>query len=439
MTPQEAFRSALDNLAAHKLRSALTMLGMIFGVGAVIAMMSIGAGAERQALASIERLGLRNLLVRAKTFKDDELKEIRQKSLGVSQRDAAAIAEAVPGVDLVAPRIRIDPYKVISPAGKSDGTAVYGVTPRYSGLAHLTLAEGRFLDPLDESTHAQVCVIGSEVRRDLFGYGQAVGELVKVNDVWLEVVGVLAAADVAAPGSGLPGSSGTGSGTSSGPAGGSGDNNGAQAAAGAGGSSREIYLPLSTADRKFEHPVLASPLDEIVVRLKDGVSGEETSPVLRDLLDRLHGGTGDYELVVPEALLAESRRTQRLFNVVMGAIAGISLLVGGIGIMNIMLATVLERTREIGVRRAVGARSSDIRFQFIVESFAISLIGGLVGIVAGLALARGVAAYAGWETIVTGASIVLATGVAMTVGLASGIYPAARAAALDPIEALRYE
>jgi putative ABC transport system permease protein len=437
MTPQEAFRSALDNLAAHKLRSALTMLGMIFGVGAVIAMMSIGAGAERQALASIERLGLRNLLVRAKSFKDDELKEIRQKSLGVSQRDAAAIAEAVPGVDLVAPRIRIDPYKVISPGGKSDGAAVYGVTPRHAELAHLTLAEGRFLDPLDESTHAQVCVIGSEVRRDLFGYGRAVGELVKVNDVWLEVVGVLAGADTgAAP------VVGSGSGGSAGAAGGGGGDDksapGAQAAAG-GGSSHEIYLPLSTADRKFEHPTLASPLDEIVVRLKDGVSGEETSPVLRDLLDRLHGGTGDYELVVPEALLAESRRTQRLFNVVMGAIAGISLLVGGIGIMNIMLATVLERTREIGVRRAVGARSSDIRFQFIVESFAISLIGGVVGIVAGLALARGVAAYAGWETIVTGASILLATGVAMTVGLASGIYPAARAASLDPIEALRYE
>jgi putative ABC transport system permease protein len=436
MTPQEALRSALDNLAAHKLRSALTMLGMIFGVGAVIAMMSIGAGAERQALASIERLGLRNLLVRAKTFKDDELKEIRQKSLGVSQRDAAAIAEAVPGVDLVAPRIRIDPYKVISPGGKSDGAAVYGVTPRHAELAHLTLAEGRFLDPLDESTHAQVCVIGSEVRRDLFGYGQAVGELVKVNDVWLEVVGVLAAADTGSkPVGGAAGGSSSG-GDSSGPA--AAGDKGALDAAG-GGSAHEIYLPLSTADRKFEHPTLASPLDEIVVRLKNGVSGEETSPVLRDLLDRLHGGTGDYELVVPEALLAESRRTQRLFNVVMGAIAGISLLVGGIGIMNIMLATVLERTREIGVRRAVGARSSDIRFQFIVESFAISLIGGVVGIVAGLALARGVAAYAGWETIVTGASILLATGVAMTVGLASGIYPAARAAALDPIEALRYE
>ncbi|MFL6260026.1 MAG: ABC transporter permease [Thermoanaerobaculia bacterium] len=435
MTPQEAFRSALDNLAAHKLRSALTMLGMIFGVGAVIAMMSIGAGAERQALASIERLGLRNVLVRAKTFKDDELREIRQQSLGVSQRDAAAIAEAVPGVDLVVPRIHIDPYKVISPSGKTDGAAVYGVPPRYADLAHLALAEGRFLDPLDESTHAQVCVIGPEVRRDLFGYGQALGEVVKVNDVWLEVVGVLAADAAPASTAGAGGAGGPGKGSEGGePASAS-----SGGAGGSGLSSREIYLPLSTADRKFEHPVLASPLDEIVVRLKDGVSGEETAGVMRDLLDRLHAGTGDYELVVPEALLAESRRTQRLFNVVMGAIAGISLLVGGIGIMNIMLATVLERTREIGVRRAVGARRGDIRFQFIVESFAISLIGGVAGIVAGLALARGVAAYAGWQTIVTGASILLATGVAMTVGLASGIYPATRAASLDPIEALRYE
>jgi putative ABC transport system permease protein len=423
MTPREAFRSALDNLAAHKLRSALTMLGMIFGVGAVIAMMSIGAGAERQAMATIERLGLRNVLVRAKTFKEDELREIRQKSLGVSQRDAAAIAEAIPGIEMVAPRIRIDPYKVISPSGKSEGDAVYGVTPNHARLSNLTLAEGRFLDPLDESTHAQVCVIGPAVRRDLFGYSPAVGQLMKVNDVWLEVVGVLAS-ETEPSGKG----SGPGQGKET-----------AAAADSSGGTSREIYLPLSTADRKFEHPDLASPLDEIVVRLKEGVSGAETSALTRDLLDRLHAGAGDYELVVPEALLAESRRTQRLFNVVMGAIAGISLLVGGIGIMNIMLATVLERTREIGVRRAVGARAKDIRFQFMVESFAISLIGGLAGIVAGLALARGVAAFAGWETIVTSASILLSTGVAMGVGLASGIYPATRAASLDPIEALRYE
>ena len=415
MSPQEALRSALDNLAAHKLRSALTMLGMIFGVGAVIAMLAIGAGAELQALGMIERLGLRNVLVRAKAYKDEELQEIRQKSLGVSQRDAAAIAEAIPGVELVAPRIRIDPYKVLSPSGKTEGAAVYGVTWRHADLSHLEIAEGRFLDPLDERTHAQVAVIGQDVRRDLFGYGPAVGKLVKVDDVWLEVVGVLTPAAPEA----------TGAATSEGVP--------------VGSVSKEIYVPVTTAERKFEHSPLASPLDEIVIRLKDGASGTETASLVRDLLGRLHGGVEDYEVVVPEALLAQSRRTQRLFNVVMGAIAGISLLVGGIGIMNIMLATVLERTREIGVRRAVGARSRDIRFQFIIESFAISLIGGLTGIAAGLVLAWIVGAYAGWETIVTGASIVISTGVAMAVGLASGIYPAARAAALDPIEALRYE
>jgi len=410
MSPREALLAAAGSLAAHKLRSALTMLGMIFGVGAVIAMLSIGEGAERQALGTIERLGLRNVLVRARDLNDQEAKEVRQKSLGVSARDAAAITEAVPGVELVAPRIDIEPWKVLSATGKTAAT-VLGVSSRHAGLAHLQIAEGRFLDPLDERTHAQVAVIGPGVRRDLFGYGPAVGQLFKVNDVWLEVVGVLAP---------------VGEGTSF-----QGVSIGAQAS--------EIYIPVTTAERKFDHPPLDAPLDEIVVRLKEGADPAAAAQVIGELLRRLHSGADDYQIVVPEALLAESRRTQRLFNVVMGCIAGISLLVGGIGIMNIMLATVLERTHEIGLRRAVGARRGDIRFQFVVESFAISLLGGLMGIAAGLAIARGVALYAGWETVVTGTAILLATGVAMAVGLASGIYPATRAAALDPIEALRWE
>ncbi|HET9211800.1 MAG TPA: ABC transporter permease [Thermoanaerobaculia bacterium] len=410
MNPGEALVSAIGNLAAHKLRSALTMLGMIFGVGAVIAMLSIGEGAEKQALGMIERLGLRNVLVRARDLDEEEAKEIRQKSLGVSARDATAIAEAIPGVELVAPRIEIEPYKVLSATGKATAK-VFGVSSHHAELADLELAEGRFLDPLDEKSHAQVAVIGPGVRRDLFGYGPALGQVFKVNDVWLEVVGVLAQ---------------VGEGTSF---------QGVQI----GSQASEVYIPVSTAERKFDHPPLDAPLDEIVVRLKEGIDSAQSARLIGELLSRLHAGADDYELVVPEALLEQSRRTQRLFNVVMGCIAGISLLVGGIGIMNIMLATVLERTREIGVRRAVGAKRADIRFQFVVESFAISLIGGLMGIAVGLAIARGVALYAGWETIVTGAAILVSTGVAMTVGLASGIYPATRAAALDPIEALRYE
>ena len=191
MTVRESFQSALANLAAHKLRSALTMLGMIFGVGAVIAMLSIGAGAERSALEMIERLGLRNVILRSKEMKDDELEEVRKKSQGLSWRDAQAIQDAVPGVELVAARVAIDPYKVLAAGAKTKAT-VSGVSFRQADIARLDLVEGRFLDSLDERDHAQVCVIGTGVRRDLFGYGPALGSDLKVNDVWLTVVGCCA-------------------------------------------------------------------------------------------------------------------------------------------------------------------------------------------------------------------------------------------------------
>ncbi|HLU66220.1 MAG TPA: FtsX-like permease family protein, partial [Kofleriaceae bacterium] len=200
-----------------------------------------------------------------------------------------------------------------------------------------------------------------------------------------------------------------------------------------------IYLPFTTAMRKFELEPLASPLSEMVVRLADGAPARETGAVIGTLLDRLHGGVRDYEIVVPEALVQQSRDTQRLFNLVMGCIAGISLLVGGIGIMNIMLASVLEQTREIGVRRAVGARRRDIRFQFLVTAFSLALLGGLAGVGIGLGIARVIAAYADWPTVVTTWSIALSLAVSVSVGLVSGMYPAMRAARLDPIEALRHE
>jgi putative ABC transport system permease protein len=405
MDRTETLTSALTNLNRHKLRTSLTMLGMIFGVGAVIAMLSIGAGAEKKALEAIGKLGLRNVIVKAKEVKPDDRQELRKKSLGVSLRDAEAILEAVPNVERVLPRIEVKPYQIMAPGAKTKGNKVFGVSWRYREVADVGLSHGRFFDARDEHEHAQVCVIGEEVRRNLFGYGDVLGKQLKVNDVWLEVVGVLAS-----------------------------DPAGATQA-----TSKEIWIPVSTAMRKFDRDPLDAPIDELLVTVKDGVSTRRTAQVIEPLLQRLHGGADDYEVVVPEALLEQSRQTQRIFNIVMGSIAGISLLVGGIGIMNIMLASVLERTREIGVRRAIGATRKDIRAQFVIESFAISLIGGIAGIIIGIVLARVVAAYAGWPTVITIGSLILSTGVSISVGLVSGIYPAARAAELNPVEALRYE
>ncbi len=417
----EAFRSASDGISAHKMRSGLTMLGIMFGVGAVIAMLSIGAGAARQAQSFIDRMGLRNLLVRAKQLRPDELQAARKKSLGVSMRDADAIREAVPGVEVVAPRLKVQPWKVQASAKAGDGPSivnrtdatVYGVSHLLRDLVALPLAEGRFIDGADEKDHAQVCVIGAAVRRALFAYGPALGQPLRVNDLWCEVIGVVADAGAAVP-------------------------TGAEAAA-AGSPAREIYMPVTTASRKLEHEPLASPLDEILVKLAPHVQSREAAAVVRTLVDGLHGGVDDYEIVVPEALLEQSRQTQGLFNIVMGCIAGISLLVGGIGIMNIMLASVLERTREIGVRRAIGADQGDITLQFIVEAFSISALGGLMGVVIGVGIARTVSLYARWPTVVTATSIVLALGVSMAVGILSGLYPAVRASRVQPIQALRYE
>jgi putative ABC transport system permease protein len=411
MNLAEALRTAIASLSAHKLRSALTMLGILFGVGAVLAMMSIGAGAERQAMRLIDAMGLRNVYVRAVTFPEQEREQVRRKSPGLSLRDARAIALAVPQVESVAPRVSLSPYKILSASGKSKAK-VYGVEAGHAKVHSLALAEGRFFGVDEDAAHAQVCVIGSKVRRDLFGLEPAIGRDLKVNDVWLTVIGVLEAGnetDQEFLGTSID------------------------------SPANQILIPLGTARRKFEQEPLANELDEIRVTFSAEADPAASAQVIAALLDRLHGGAADTTLTVPRELLEQSRQTQRLFNIVMGTIAGISLLVGGIGIMNIMLATVLERTREIGVRRAVGARRSNIRDQFLIESFTISLMGGAAGVLAGVAIARVVAAYAGWTTVITPGAVVLSTSVSILVGLLFGIYPAVRAARLDPIDALRYE
>lgn len=410
MTLGDSFRTALANLAGHRLRSVLTMLGLIFGVGAVIAMLAIGAGAERQALEMISRLGERNVLVRDLQLTDKELEEAREKSPGLSRRDAIAILDALPGIETMAERATIDPYSVRSGSRTVDAT-VHGVSASLTRLGSLEIVEGRLLDQLDEQSHGQVCLIGEGVRRELFGYEPVLGKDLQVNDLWLEVVGVL---------------EGTG---------------GARTVQGVtiGSTDQEIYIPITTALRKLARSPLKAPLDEIVLRLDGAIAPREAARLISILLDRLHGGVEDFEIVVPDLLIEQSRRTQRLFSLVMGCIAGISLLVGGIGIMNIMLASVLERTREIGIRRAAGARRQDIGGLFLIEGLVISLLGGLAGIVAGTVMARVVAASAAWPTVITPISVVLSFSVAVAVGLVSGIYPALRAADLNPIDALRYE
>ncbi|MEO8549344.1 MAG: ABC transporter permease, partial [Kofleriaceae bacterium] len=267
----DAFATAFGSLGEHKLRTTLTMLGMMFGVGAVIAMLSIGAGAEQQALALIDKLGTRNVVLRAKTYKPDELQELRKKSIGLSQRDIEAIEEAVPGVAFATPRVEIDPYKVLA-AGAKTTAQVYGVGHRHRDVISFALVEGRFFDAKDVTTHAQVAVIGAGIRRDLFGADTALGRDVKINDIWFEVIGVLAPeANPVSQVQGVAVSS----------------------------SEHEIYIPASTALRKLEHDPLKSPLSEIVVRLDEKAPAGETGAVIGTLLDRLHGGVRDYDIVVP--------------------------------------------------------------------------------------------------------------------------------------------
>lgn len=411
MKASDAILCAFEDLGEHKLRSALTMLGMMFGVGAVIAMLSIGAGAEQQSLQLIDQLGVRNVVVRARTIDPDQLEEIRKHSPGLSQRDIVAIEEAIPNLETVAPRSVLTPYAVRSMHGKSEAK-VYGVSTHHAEFSNLRIAEGRFFDQYDEQTHAPVCVLGPTAKRDLFGAEPAIGKRIKVNDLWLDVVGV--AVDNSSATSSVEGVN-------------------------ISSTADAIYVPFSTVLRKFDHKPLDSPLDEIILRMTPKGSASDTAVIARTLLDRLHGGKKDYDLIVPEALLQQSQQTQNIFNIVMGCIAGISLFVGGIGIMNIMLASVLEQTREIGIRRAVGARRRDVRFQFLVSAFALSVIGGLIGIIVGISIAKVVAAYADWPTVVTAYSVLVSTGVSVAVGLLSGLYPAIRAARLEPIEALHHE
>jgi putative ABC transport system permease protein len=405
---------AMQNLAVRKLRALLTMLGIIFGVAAVVSMLSIGAGAQQQVLAFIEQLGVHNLIVEAKEIADSqELQRIRKISPGLSFKDLRVIRANVPSLASSAPRKRFSPATTL-PKPRQNIPDVYGVGPEYQSIAGLRLVAGRFIGKDDNDRRAPVCVLGEGAKANLFPQRQAVGEYLKVNEQWLRVIGILG--PQLTLGSELSGIK-------------------------AQDLNALIYVPIDSMIYRFEARgrSLADEIDGIFLQLSPTADSSVVADVVRGILNASHRDAGDFSLIVPAELLAQQKQTQRIFEMVMVAIASISLLVGGIGIMNIMLASILERTHEIGVRRAVGARKRDILRQFLVEAVLISFAGGLLGVGCGFGLSRLVAVMAGWSTIVTLNSILLAFLVSVTVGLIFGIYPAAKAARLDPVEALRYE
>ncbi len=393
-------RFGLRSLLLHKLRSSLSILGVVFGVSAVVAMASVGEGARREALAQVGALGIDTVTVRARPSPGPSSTALR---LG----HAESIRAVVPGVVVVAP-VR-EASLAVEGGGRSIEAAAVGTTPDYRAAAGLSLASGRFLAVLDLQDQKRVVVLGATVARAHLPFGEARGERVAIGGDWFQVVGLLEErASVRA----RPGPIRTRD------------------------VNRCVFVPWPALDRGADSR--PDGIDELVVRVGAPDEVVAAAEVVRALLTRVTGGSA-FDVIVPREILRQRERTQRIFNAVTGAVAEIILLVGGIGIMNIMLASVAERTREVGVRRALGATRKDIAAQFLVESSLLTSIGGVLGALLGVAGAILIQRLAEWPTALAPLMLLVALLMALVVGVAFGLYPAWRAAHLQPMEALRRE
>ena len=419
---KRTLKLGLKSLWLHRLRSFLTVMGIVFGVCSVIAMLAIGEGASREAQEQIKQLGSHNIIVRSVKPPEDEdagAGNSRSIRFGLTYSDAERMLTSLPGVDVLVPA-RILRKKAMR-GGRRVDARIVGAVPWAPSVTNLRVKRGRFFSTVEMRSHANVCVLGSDLARELFPIDDPLGKAVRLSGDYYTVIGVMD------PVRSLPK---------------------AKDAPEVRGSNRDAYIPLTTAQSRFGEMVTTVSsgsssreqveLHQITVKVKELDDVLRAASALRTLLKRFHKKR-DYVIVVPLELLRQAKRTQRIFNIVLGSIAAISLLVGGIGIMNIMLATVTERTREIGIRRAMGAKRRDIIVQFLTETVLLSGGGGVLGVALGVIIPYFVGRFTSLATVVTGWSLALAFFISVAIGVVFGIYPAHRAANMDPIEALRHE
>ena len=408
------------SLWMHKLRSILTALGIIFGVSSVIAMLAIGEGASEEAQQQIARLGSRNIIIKTVKPPDSQVSDGTQETMlqyGLKYSDADRFRDTIPDVEVVVP-VRRNTAQA-SYLNRRVSAEVVGTIDWYPEMSPIKLLAGRFLSKIDVEHSQPVCVVDNSIVDNLFGFDDPLEQHIKISGAYYKVIGI--ADDV------NEGSSNTSSG---------------------GGLAGSIYIPITTSKARFGETEIQIggtglsgekiELQDITVKVKDIADVLPVRDIIADLLQRFHQKQ-DYQIIVPLELLRQAEQTKRIFNIVLGSIAAISLIVGGIGIMNIMLATVSERTREIGIRRALGAKKRDIIIQFLSETVMLTLTGGLLGIFLGLVIPMLVTTFGDMPTVVKPDSLVLAFGISAIIGVTFGIYPAYRAANMDPIESLRHE
>jgi len=446
---------AVESIISNKLKSILTALGIIFGVAAVIAMLAIGKGAKQEIMEQMKMVGVNNILINPivqeeSSSSEEGEKQTKKFSRGLSMLDVEAIRETLPSVMRISPEISFNSTAMMS--GVKYTAKLVGVSNDYFYLYNLPLVSGAFFNDYQEENGIPVCIIGANIRSKFFSKVDPLGQYIKFNGIWLKVIGVLQKTTVSLTGF---------------------EEKGVNV------YNDNIYIPIQTMLSRYQNRALVNTklvseassnimimggggggmgrivisssdastqaetnynqLDRIVVQVHETEQLNSSTEVLSRMLSRRHSGVKDFEITVPELLLKQQERTKDIFNIVLGVIASISLLVGGIGIMNIMYASVMERIKEIGTRMAIGAKKMDIVVQFLSEAVLISVSGGFIGIFFGVVMAKIIEQVAGIMTIVSFISIFIAFGVSAAVGIAFGYSPAKRASEKDPIESLRYE